>query len=154
MILVFASVIALAIAERGRRDPARWSAPGTAVSLASGLALLGTTIAAAWSASSGRSEPLGLVPIAIGIALRVFAMRALGDAFTSETVFVPGRPVVTTGVHRWTRHPSDLGLVLYAGGIATLGPSPVAFAFAAIVLATAIVRVVQEEKVRSRSGGS
>lgn len=151
MILVVASAVALAIAERGRRDPARWGAPGTAVSLASGLALLGTTIAAAFA---GRSEPLGLVPIAIGIALRVFAMRALGDAFTSETVFVPGRPVIETGVHRWTRHPSDLGLVLYAGGIAMLGPSPIAFGFAALVLGTVAVRVVQEEKVRSRSGGS
>lgn len=153
MILALASVIALAIAERGRRDPARWGAPGTAVSLASGLALLGTTIAAMFA---GRTEPIGLVPIAVGIALRVFAMRALGDAFTSETVFVPGRPFVETGLHRWTRHPSDLGLVLYAGGIAMLGPSPIAFGLAALVLGTVIVRVVQEEKakIRSRSGGS
>ena len=153
MILVLVSVVALAIAEGGRRDPVRWGAPGTAVSLASGLALLGTTIAAIFAE---RTAPIGLVLIAVGIALRVLAMRALGDAFTSETVFVPGRPVIETGLHRWTRHPSDLGLVLYAGGMATLGPSPIAFGFAALVLGTVIVRVVQEEKakVRSRSGGS
>lgn len=150
MILVLASVIALAIAEGGRKDPAQWGAPGTGVSLASGLALLATTIAAG---SSGRCEPLGLVPIAAGVALRAFAIRALGDAFTSETAFVPGRPIVDRGLYRWTRHPSDLGLVLYAGGIATLGASALAFGFAMLVLATAIVRVVQEEKVRSRSGG-
>jgi len=113
------------------------------MSLASGLALLATTIAAA---SSGRTEWIGLLPIAAGIALRVLAMRALGDAFTSETVFVPGRPIVRTGVHRWTRHPSDLGLVLFAGGLAILGGSVIAAAFAAIVLVTAVARVAHEEK--------
>jgi protein-S-isoprenylcysteine O-methyltransferase Ste14 len=149
-VIVLLAAIALAIAERGKRDPVRWGAPGTAVSLASGLALLATTIAAA---CSGRTELVGLVPIAIGIALRVLAMRALGDAFTSETVFVPGRPILTSGLHRWTRHPSDLGLVLYAGGIAALGASRVAFGFAFVVLATVVVRIIEEEKVRSRSGG-
>lgn len=153
MIVLFAA-IALAIAERGRRDPARWGAPGTALSLASGLALLATTIAAA---TSGRTAIAGLVPIAIGIALRVAAMRALGDAFTSETAFVPGRPIVATGLYRFPRHPSDLGLVLYAGGLAMLGASPVAGAFAIMVLATAALRIAEEEreraKGRSRSGG-
>jgi protein-S-isoprenylcysteine O-methyltransferase Ste14 len=80
-------------------------------------------------------------------------MRALGDAFTSETAFVPGRPIVRTGLHRWTRHPSDLGLELYAGGLAVLGASRIAFGLACVVLATVIVRIIQEEKVRSRSGG-
>ena len=150
MILVLAAVVALAIAEGGRRDPVRWGAPGTAVSLASALALLATTLAAALST---RTEPIGLVPIGIGVALRVAAMRVLGDAFTSETAFVPGRRVVTTGLHRWTRHPSDLGLVLYAGGMALLGPSAASFGFALVVLATVVVRIVEEERVRPRSGG-
>lgn len=152
MILVLAAVIALAVAEGGRRDPARWGAPGTAASLASALALLATTIAAAL-ATRTRVEPVGLVPIAIGIALRAMAMRALGDAFTSETAFVPGRPLVETGLHRWTRHPSDLGLVLYAGGMAFLGPSGASFGLALMVLATVVARIVHEERVRSRSGG-
>jgi protein-S-isoprenylcysteine O-methyltransferase Ste14 len=150
VIAVVLSVIALAIAEGGRRDPARWGAPGTKLSLASALALLATTIAAA---TSGRTELAGLVPIALGIALRWSAMRALGDAFTSETVFAPGRPIVDRGLYRWTRHPSDLGLVLYAGGLALLGASPLAFGFALGVLATVVVRVANEEKDRSRSGG-
>jgi protein-S-isoprenylcysteine O-methyltransferase Ste14 len=148
--VILAAVLALAIAEGGKRDPARWGAPGTVVSLASALALLATTIAAALSP---RSDLWGLVPIAVGIALRVLAMRALGDAFTSETAFVPGRPIVARGLYRWTRHPSDVGLVLYAGGIAMLGPSAVSFGGALVVLATAAARVFQEEKGRLRSGG-
>lgn len=148
--MILAAVLALAIAEGGRRDPARWGAPGTFVSLASALALLATTVAAAFS---GHGQPLGLVPVALGIALRVASMRALGDAFTSETAFVPGRPIVATGVYRWTRHPSDLGLVLYAGGMALLGPSTLSFGFAFVVLATVVVRIIQEEKIRPRSGG-
>lgn len=150
--IVLLAVIALAVAEGGRRDPARWGAPGTKLSLASGITLLATTIAAA---TSGRTALLGLVPIAVGVALRAFAMRELGDAFTSETVFVPGRPIVETGLYRWTRHPSDLGLVLYAAGLAILGASLVAGAFAIMALATAAVRIAFEEreKGRSRSGG-
>lgn len=151
--IVLLTVIALAIAEGGRRDPARWGAPGTKLSLASGVALLATTIAAA---CSGRTEVLGLAPIAVGIGLRALAMRELGDAFTSETAFVPGRPIVEAGLYRWTRHPSDLGLMLYAAGLAILGASTVAGAFAIVVASTAALRVVEEErrkKMRSRSGG-
>lgn len=149
--IVLCSALALAIAEGGRRDPVRWGAPGTFTSLASALALLATTIAAA---VSGRTHVAGLVPIAAGIALRVAAMRTLGDAFTSETAFVPGRPIVTTGLHRWTRHPSDLGLALYSAGVAWLGGSTLAGAFALLVVATVLVRIVQEERIRSRSAGA
>jgi protein-S-isoprenylcysteine O-methyltransferase Ste14 len=147
--LVVATALALAIAEtiarRGRADPARFGATGTYLSLASAIALLATTVVAALS---GLSNHLGLVPIALGIGLRFAAIRALGDAFTSETVFVPGRPIVTTGLLRWTRHPSDLGLVLYAGGLATLAMSAPAFGLAILVTATAALRVVKEEKLR------
>ena len=156
MILAAAVVLAIAeaIARRGAPDPARWGAPGTRLSLASAMALLATTIAAALS---GRTILVGLVPIAIGIGLRFAAIRALGDAFTSETAFVPGRPLVETGLYRWMRHPSDAGLVLYAAGIAVLGGSAIAGAFAIMVTATAALRIVEEEeerrKMRSRSGG-
>lgn len=160
--IVLLSVIALAIAEGGRRDPVRWGAPGTKLSLASGIALLATTIAAATSGRTGLVSLvslIGLVPVGLGIALRFLAMRALGDAFTSETAFVPGRPIVESGLYRWTRHPSDLGLVLYAAGLAILGSSALAGAFAIMVAITAAVRMVEEEKAKkrtkmgSRSGG-
>jgi protein-S-isoprenylcysteine O-methyltransferase Ste14 len=144
-VIVLLATIALAIAERARRDPARWGARGTAVSLASGLALLATTIAAA---CSERTELVGLLPVALGIGLRAAAMRALGDAFTSETAFVPGRPIVETGLYRWTRHPSDLGLVLHAGGLAVLGGSALAGAFALVVAVTAVMRIADEERLR------
>lgn len=151
--MVLLSAIALAIAEGGRRDPIRWGAPGTKLSLASALALLATTIAAATSGRTSLLSLVGLVPIAVGIVLRLLAMRALGDAFTSETVFVPGRPVVTTGLYRWTRHPSDLGLVLYAGGLAILGASALAGAFAIVVTGTCVMRALDEARAkRSRRG--
>lgn len=158
MIPVVVSAIALAVVEtvarRGAADPVRWRAPGTALSLASALALLATTIAAAANAAAaGLTEWVGLLPITVGIALRFAAIRALGASFTSETVLVPGRPVVTTGLYRWTRHPSDLGLVLYAGGVTTLGASKGALGFSIVVLATVAWRIAGEESIRSRSGG-
>ncbi len=147
MIAVLGSVLALAIAEtlaRKGSDPVRWGAPGSHLALASALGLLAITVAAA---AGPRTNAIGLVPVAIGIALRAAAMRALGDAFTSETVLAPGRRVVTTGVYRWTRHPSDLGLVVFALGLALLGASVVAGAIAALVVVpTVVVRIAREER--------
>jgi protein-S-isoprenylcysteine O-methyltransferase Ste14 len=154
-VIVFLCAAVLAVAEtvarRAARDPARWGAPGTVLSLVSALGVLATTIAAA---ATGRTVLVGLVPVALGIGLRFAAIRALGDAFTSETVFVPGRPIVNDGVFAWTRHPSDLGLVLYASGIAILGESTPALGFVALlVVPSTVLRIVTEERDRSRSGG-
>lgn len=153
MIAVLGSVLVLAIAETTARrgpDPVRWGAPGTHLALASAMGLLATTAAAA---AGPRTLWIGLLPVALGIALRVAAIRALGDAFTSETVLVPGRTVVTTGVHAWTRHPSDLGLVLFAFGLALLGASIAAAGFAALVVVpSTALRIAEEERLlRARS---
>lgn len=153
MIAVVASVIALAIAETLARrgpDPVRWGAPGTRSALASALGLFATTIAAA---TGPGTRLVGLVPVAIGIALRGLAIRALGDAFSSETVLVPGRVVVRGGVVRWTRHPSELGLALFAFGLALLGDSAIAAAFAGLVVVpSAAVRIAGEERLLRARG--
>ena len=58
----------------------------------------------------------------LGLALRVWAIAALGGAFRTTVEVEPGQPVVSTGPYRWIRHPSYAGLLLVVAGFgAALG---------------------------------
>ena len=65
---------------------------------------------------SGRTEVFiaGLVLMLTGMALRWYAVWALGASFTVDVATRPGQPVVESGPYRWIRHPS------YTGGLLTL----------------------------------
>ena len=91
---------------------------------------LGATIAAALGARSvapalGMPEPLrmaGVVVIWLGLALRVWAIAALGSDFRTTVEVEPGQTVVSSGPYRWVRHPSYAGLLLIVAGFgAALG---------------------------------
>lgn len=150
-----AAALALAAAElraRPRPEAVRLGAPGTWLALTSALALYATTTAAAgWPSMQSPWTWAGAPVAAIGIALRAAAMRALGEAFGSEIVRAPGRRVVTSGVYR-LRHPSELGLVLFASGVALLGGSAIALALtvAVIVPATALRVALEERAIAAR----
>ncbi len=49
---------------------------------------------------------------AIGLALRYWAIRTLGERWSTRVVAVPGEPLVDRGPFRWLRHPNYLGVVL------------------------------------------
>lgn len=53
----------------------------------------------------------------LGIALRVWAIRALGQFFTLEIGIRPGQAVVEKGPYRWMRHPSYSGYLLMLIGM-------------------------------------
>jgi protein-S-isoprenylcysteine O-methyltransferase Ste14 len=131
-------------------DPSRFGAPGTWLALASALALLFTTWAAIGFSSASASPWTWVgVPIALaGASLRRSAIRALGDAFTSETVLAPGRRVVTRGIYGRMRHPSEVGLLLIACGLTMVGSSVTALAISLLVLVpTVIARVASEDRL-------
>jgi protein-S-isoprenylcysteine O-methyltransferase Ste14 len=91
---------------------------------------LGAAIVAALGAPSvaptlRMPEPLrmaGVVVMWLGLALRVWAIVALGGAFRTTVEVEPGQAVVSTGPYRWIRHPSYMGLLLIVAGFgAALG---------------------------------
>jgi protein-S-isoprenylcysteine O-methyltransferase Ste14 len=59
----------------------------------------------------------GLVVMAVGIAIRQWAVAVLGDLFTVEVRVHPGQAVIERGPYRWVRHPSYTGLILTFVGI-------------------------------------
>jgi protein-S-isoprenylcysteine O-methyltransferase Ste14 len=52
----------------------------------------------------------------LGLAIRIWAIAALGRAFRTTVAVDPGRAVVAGGPYRWVRHPSYSGLLLIVTG--------------------------------------
>lgn len=48
----------------------------------------------------------------IGQLLRYLSMRELGYRWTHKAIVIPNEPVVTTGIYRYLRHPTWLGMTL------------------------------------------
>jgi protein-S-isoprenylcysteine O-methyltransferase Ste14 len=108
---------------KGRTDRDR----GTRVLIA---LTLGAAILAAVGARSVAPElrmpaPLrtaGVVVMWLGLALRVWAIAALGGRFRTTVEVEPGQAVVSSGPYEWIRHPSYTGLLLIVAGFgAALG---------------------------------
>jgi protein-S-isoprenylcysteine O-methyltransferase Ste14 len=60
---------------------------------------------------------VGAVVLWLGLALRAWAIAALGRAFRTTVEVDSGQAVVSTGPYRWIRHPSYTGLLLIVAGI-------------------------------------
>jgi protein-S-isoprenylcysteine O-methyltransferase Ste14 len=91
---------------------------------------LGAAIVAALGARSVAPElrtpallrMAGVVVMWVGLALRVWAIAALGVGFRTTVEVEPGQVVVSSGPYRWIRHPSYTGLLLLVAGFgAALG---------------------------------
>jgi methyltransferase len=64
----------------------------------------------------GRPFALPLFGIALffflaGQALRILAMRSLGERWSARVLTLPGEQPVTTGLYRYLRHPNYIGVV-------------------------------------------
>ncbi len=90
---------------------------------------------------------LGVLLLLQGIALRGAAMRSLGAAFVSDVMGRPGARLVQSGVYRWTRHPSELGLLAWALGGSLLLGSAAALLLTLLALAPLVLwRTRREER--------
>jgi protein-S-isoprenylcysteine O-methyltransferase Ste14 len=86
-------------------------------------ATIGATIALAVSASHAQSlripgsgRTAGLVVMWLGLAIRVWAIATLGNAFRTTVEVDPGQAVISTGPYARVRHPSYTGLLLILAG--------------------------------------
>lgn len=84
---------------------------------------LGAAIALAVVIASRSTGPriagsygLGVIVVWLGLAIRVWAIVALGRAFRTTVEVDSGQAIVSTGPYRWVRHPSYSGLLLIVIG--------------------------------------
>jgi protein-S-isoprenylcysteine O-methyltransferase Ste14 len=124
-----------------------------AMQLATGLFLLVAAWVGLGSAAlrDGETHWVGLgagfLCMALGISLRIAAMRNLGEAFQSQDGTQVGQMLIQGGIHRHLRHPSEAGLLLLAGGLAlaTLS-SASAIVVCGLLVPLGVLRVFREEK--------
>jgi protein-S-isoprenylcysteine O-methyltransferase Ste14 len=97
----------------------------------------------------GRAWPVvvGIVLIAAGLAIRIWAVVSLGRFFQYQIEIQAGHRVVTTGPYRYVRHPSYTGISLVVLGFA-FGSGDVLSLPAVLVLngLGLFVRIRAEEK--------
>lgn len=92
--------------------------------------------------------PLGVALTAVGIAVRVVAMRTLGRFFSPAIRLVEGQRIVREGLYRWIRHPTYTGLILgLLGPVVVLGSLIGLIAFALLVVPSLAYRIVLEERM-------
>ncbi len=95
---------------------------------------------------------LGLGIIATGLVLRIWAIRTLGNAFTSTVQIVPEHRLVTSGPYNFVRHPSYLGAYLAFLGAAVFLQAWIGLAVAALCMGVAYwIRIPVEEAALERN---
>ena len=83
-----------------------------------------------------------------GIALRVWAMRVLGQFYTRTLLTVPDQPVIQHGPYRWVRHPGYAGALLtWCGAVTVAGRGAAVLLVAALLIGAYWTRIVAEERM-------
>jgi protein-S-isoprenylcysteine O-methyltransferase Ste14 len=90
---------------------------------------------------------IGMALMAIGITLRLWSFRALGQYFTFSVRVSPDQPVVTSGPYRLLRHPGYAGGVLATLGIGIIWGNWISMAALVLFTVTMIIwRIRTEER--------
>lgn len=147
-----AAIAAWAVAEAVAAHPDR-PERGT-LALPTGLVLLAGQLAGvAEHLVTHRGWPWGVAAIAAGAALRVWAIVTLGAGFSTR--LAPAVEPIRRGPYRVLRHPSEIGLLVAAAGVAiALGSLAAALAAAALV-PLSVVRASRESRAAAaRTPGS
>lgn len=109
------------------------------LALAAEVVVLGARPGAAW--------PAWVLLLAAAEALRLAAMRALGERWNVRIWVVPGEPPVRRGIYRWLRHPNYLGVAIeFVAAPLAFGAWRTAVLFSALGLWTLTVRVRAEDR--------
>ena len=140
------------VQSRGRTDRDRATRILIAVAIGSAIALAMWTARVAPSLRiPGPYRAAGLIVMWLGLAIRVWAIAALGRSFRTTVEVDPGQAVVSSGPYRWVRHPSYTGLLLILSGFGlALGHWPALVACVALPLPALLRRIQVEETELTR----
>jgi protein-S-isoprenylcysteine O-methyltransferase Ste14 len=82
----------------------------------------------------------------LGLALRIWAIAALGGAFRTTVDVDPDQTVVSNGPYKWIRHPAYAGLVLIVAGFGLARGNWLSFAGCVVLPLPAIRRRIYVEE--------
>jgi protein-S-isoprenylcysteine O-methyltransferase Ste14 len=122
-----------------------------AITLGAAIALAALTLARATAPRIAGPYGAGLIVIWLGLAIRVWAIAALGRAFRTTVEVDPGQAVVSTGPYRWVRHPSYSGLLLIVTGFGLAAGNWLALAVCAMLPLPALLWRIHVEEAELAS---
>jgi protein-S-isoprenylcysteine O-methyltransferase Ste14 len=139
--------LALRVSERlqGRGGAGRDRATRVLIAVTLGAAI-GLAATTASGATAGGYRATRLIVTWIGLAIRVWAIAALGRAFRTTVEVDPGQAVVSSGPYRWVRHPSYSGLLLIVIGFGLATGNGLVLAVCAVLPLPALLRRMQVEE--------
>ncbi len=143
--------LGLRVRERlqGRGGAARDRATRVLIAVTLGATIALAAATASWATAlriAGPYRVAGLIVMWVGLAIRFWAIAALGRAFRTTVEVDPGQTVVSTGPYRWVRHPSYSGLLLIVTGFGLGAGNWLALAIcAALPLPALLWRIHVEE---------
>jgi protein-S-isoprenylcysteine O-methyltransferase Ste14 len=132
---------------KGRRDRDRATRVWIALALGAAIALAFTARSQAPSVRLPMpARTVGVVVMWLGLAVRVWAIAALGGAFRTTIEVDPDQAIVSTGPYRWVRHPSYTGLLLIVAGFGLSTGNWLSLAACVAVPLPALVRRIHLEE--------
>ncbi len=148
-----AAGVTLTLTRPGRGQDVARSEKDPLAMLLLALIPLGTPALAAWGGRSGHwllPMPgafgwVGVALSALGLFMRVSAMRQLGARFSPLLAVQREHALETTGWYAFVRHPGYLGALLANAGAAITFGSAVALPFALVMAVVQVDRVRREE---------
>ena len=107
-----------------------------------------------WVVGSEAIRWWGVAIFAVGCTLRIWPVFVLGRRFSGLVAIQSVHTLVTTGIYRYIRNPSYLGLLLTALGWALAFRSGVGLLIGALLLAPLIARIHSEERLLTSHFGA
>ena len=112
-----------------------------------GFVLAAVFPSAAFTGGRARLLYIGIALMLLGMALRWYSIRFLGQSFTCSVSIRPGQQVVDSGPYRWIRHPSYSGSLLTVLGMLLCLTNPLSFLGLLLPIAGYAYRIRVEEHV-------
>jgi protein-S-isoprenylcysteine O-methyltransferase Ste14 len=88
----------------------------------------------------------GVVVMWLGLAIRVWAVLTLGQAFRTTVEVDAGQAVVQSGPYRWVRHPAYTGLLVLLAGLGLAMGNWLSLAACAVLPVLAVLRRISVEE--------
>jgi protein-S-isoprenylcysteine O-methyltransferase Ste14 len=114
--------------------------------VAAGAAQVALRHDAAWQFGSRPVAAAGLLLMWIGLAVRIWAIRVLGNSFRMTVEVDPDQQVVDRGPYRWLRHPSYTGVLLITAGLGLTEGNWLSLALLVLLPAAVLMRRIYVEE--------
>lgn len=139
----------LRVSARDARRPAlradRWTAE--AYALAHGTTALSALLfATRWPVWPEAFLAGGTLAFACGVALRLWAVRALGECYSHRVRVAESHAIVQSGPYAWLRHPAYTGMLLAHAGLVMVFFNWIGAALLVVALLPAIVMRIRVEE--------